>query len=204
MPTSSFSPTASTRWSHEIGTAPAGESEGRRPRGQGNPLPARDKIEQRFNVSGDDGVVIEVRRDHRGYGRHRLHLHQRRIDVGRHRLHGRRLQAATGISPNQLLERIKRHPAIQPLLDGWEIKEYAAHLIPRGRLQRDAAAARRRLDDLRRCRPLRELAPPRRLEPRDDDGTDGRRNGRRASRRGEASMPPISAPTGARWRTATS
>jgi electron transfer flavoprotein-quinone oxidoreductase len=36
------------------------------------------------------------------------------------------------VTPNQLLEDMKAHPSIQPLLAGGEMKEYVAHLIPEG------------------------------------------------------------------------
>jgi electron transfer flavoprotein-quinone oxidoreductase len=36
------------------------------------------------------------------------------------------------ITPYQLLERMKRHPMVKPLIAGAEMKEYAAHLIPEG------------------------------------------------------------------------
>jgi electron transfer flavoprotein-quinone oxidoreductase len=36
------------------------------------------------------------------------------------------------VSPNQLLEEMKNHPSIKPLIEGGEMKEYAAHLIPEG------------------------------------------------------------------------
>jgi electron transfer flavoprotein-quinone oxidoreductase len=34
--------------------------------------------------------------------------------------------------PYQLLEELKQHPSIKPLIAGAEMKEYAAHLIPEG------------------------------------------------------------------------
>jgi electron transfer flavoprotein-quinone oxidoreductase len=36
------------------------------------------------------------------------------------------------IPPYQLLEDFKKHPVIRPLLEGGEMKEYAAHMIPEG------------------------------------------------------------------------
>jgi len=36
------------------------------------------------------------------------------------------------ITPYELLEKMKAHPAIKPLLAGGEMKEYTAHLIPEG------------------------------------------------------------------------
>mgnify|MGYP000532362355 CR=1 FL=1 len=35
-------------------------------------------------------------------------------------------------APYTLLEKLKRHPSIAPLIEGGEMKEYAAHLIPEG------------------------------------------------------------------------
>src|SRR5512134_1819055 len=35
-------------------------------------------------------------------------------------------------SPYALLEKLKRHPSIAPLIEGGEMKEYCAHLIPEG------------------------------------------------------------------------
>jgi electron transfer flavoprotein-quinone oxidoreductase len=36
------------------------------------------------------------------------------------------------INPNDLLEEFKKHPAIKPLINGGETKEYMAHMIPEG------------------------------------------------------------------------
>ncbi len=38
----------------------------------------------------------------------------------------------TGIKPYELLEKIKEHPTIAPLIEGGEVIEYSAHLIPEG------------------------------------------------------------------------
>ena len=38
----------------------------------------------------------------------------------------------TGETPYGLLDRFKRHPSVAPLIEGSEVKEYAAHLIPEG------------------------------------------------------------------------
>ncbi|HEY3423281.1 MAG TPA: FAD-dependent oxidoreductase, partial [Negativicutes bacterium] len=40
--------------------------------------------------------------------------------------------AQSGLPPSDLLERIKKHPLIQPLLDGGVTREYGASLIPEG------------------------------------------------------------------------
>jgi len=36
------------------------------------------------------------------------------------------------VTPYGLLENFKQHPSIKPLLEGSEVKEYSAHLIPEG------------------------------------------------------------------------
>jgi electron transfer flavoprotein-quinone oxidoreductase len=38
----------------------------------------------------------------------------------------------TGETPYGLLERFKQHPSVAPLIEGSEVKEYSAHLIPEG------------------------------------------------------------------------
>ena len=38
--------------------------------------------------------------------------------------------AAKGIRPEQIIARLKEHPAIEPLVQGGELKEYSAHVIP--------------------------------------------------------------------------
>jgi electron transfer flavoprotein-quinone oxidoreductase len=40
--------------------------------------------------------------------------------------------ARSGQTPYGLLEAFKAHPSVKPLLEGSEVKEYAAHLIPEG------------------------------------------------------------------------
>ncbi|MFT4095547.1 MAG: FAD-dependent monooxygenase [Rhodoblastus sp.] len=89
-------------------------------------------IEQRFNIQGDEGVVIEaagsVSQGMAGLGF--LYTNKESISVGI----GCIVQdfADSGASPYQLLDKFKKHPSIRPLLDGSEVKEYAAHLIPEG------------------------------------------------------------------------
>ena len=89
-------------------------------------------IEERFNVSGNDGVVIEmfgkVTRGMVGTGF--LYTNKESISVGI----GCMVEdfKAAGVSPYQLLEEMKAHPSVRPLLAGSEVKEYSAHLIPEG------------------------------------------------------------------------
>lgn len=89
-------------------------------------------IEQRFNISGDEGVVIEaagaVTEGMLGTGF--IYTNRESLSVGIGCLVSDFVD--TGITPYGLLERFKQHPSIRRLLEGSEVKEYAAHLIPEG------------------------------------------------------------------------
>ena len=91
-----------------------------------------ETIEQRFNIQGDEGVVIEaagaVSQGMAGMGF--LYTNKESISVGVGCIVSD--FAASGVSPYQLLDTFKKHPSIRPLLEGSEVKEYAAHLIPEG------------------------------------------------------------------------
>ena len=92
----------------------------------------QEVIEARFNVKGDEGVVIEatgsVTSGMMGMGF--LYTNRESISVGIGCIVSD--YAETGQSPNEILERFKSHPSIAPLLAGSEAKEYSAHLIPEG------------------------------------------------------------------------
>ena len=94
-------------------------------------LPA-EVIEQRFNISGDEGVVIEaagaVTEGMLGTGF--IYTNKESLSVGIGCLVSDFVD--TGVTPYGLLERFKQHPSIRRLLEGSEVKEYAAHLIPEG------------------------------------------------------------------------
>ncbi|MBT3070459.1 FAD-dependent oxidoreductase [Rhodomicrobium sp. Az07] len=91
-----------------------------------------DVIESRFNISGDEGVVIEaagtITRGMAGTGF--LYTNKESISIGIGCLVSD--FALTGKAPYELLEDFKKHPAVAPLIAGAEVKEYAAHLIPEG------------------------------------------------------------------------
>jgi electron transfer flavoprotein-quinone oxidoreductase len=92
----------------------------------------QELIEQRFNVSGEEGVVIEmVGKITQGMmGTGFLYTNRESVTVGV----GCMLSdfKAQDITPYALLEAMKAHPSIKPLLAGSEMKEYTAHLIPEG------------------------------------------------------------------------
>ncbi len=92
----------------------------------------QETVESRFNVSGDAGVVIEmmgkITRGMAGTGF--LYTNKESITVGVGCLLSDFKKQK--ISPYDLLDQMKSHPAISPLLAGGEMKEYCAHLIPEG------------------------------------------------------------------------
>ena len=89
-------------------------------------------IEERFNISGNDGVVIEmfgkITKGMVGTGF--LYTNKESISLGI----GCMVDdfKAAKVSPYQLLEEMKNHPSVKPLIAGAEVKEYSAHLIPEG------------------------------------------------------------------------
>ncbi len=92
----------------------------------------RETIEARFNLHGDEGVVIEcagtISKGMTGMGF--VYTNKESISVGMGCLVSD--FAETSETPYGLLETFKAHPSIAPLLEGSEVKEYAAHLIPEG------------------------------------------------------------------------
>jgi electron transfer flavoprotein-quinone oxidoreductase len=91
-----------------------------------------DVLQQRFNISGEEGVVIEAAGTVTGgmLGTGFIYTNRESLSVGIGCLVAD--FASSGVRPYDLLERFKQHPSIRPLLEGSEVKEYAAHLIPEG------------------------------------------------------------------------
>ena len=89
-------------------------------------------IEERFNVKGTEGVVIEMAgKITKGMvGTGFLYTNKESVTIGI----GCLLSdfKKSGVSPYALLEQMKDHSAIKPLIAGGEMKEYTAHLIPEG------------------------------------------------------------------------
>ncbi|WIW50127.1 FAD-dependent oxidoreductase (plasmid) [Bradyrhizobium sp. 62B] len=92
----------------------------------------REAIEARFNLKGDEGVVIEaagtISRGMTGMGFIYANKECISLGIGCLVAHFTR----TGETPYGLLDRFKRHSSVAPLIEGSEVKEYAAHLIPEG------------------------------------------------------------------------
>jgi len=92
----------------------------------------QETIEARFNIGEEEGVVIEmagkITQGMMGTGF--LYTNKESITLGIGcMLSDFKTQKTT---PYELLDKMKQHPAIAPLIAGGEMKEYAAHLIPEG------------------------------------------------------------------------
>jgi electron transfer flavoprotein-quinone oxidoreductase len=91
-------------------------------------------IQQRFNIKDEEGVVIEmmgsVTEGMVGTGFLYTNKDSLTIGVGCMLSDFKTNPART--SPYALLDKLKKHPSIAPLIEGGEMKEYAAHLIPEG------------------------------------------------------------------------
>ena len=92
----------------------------------------RETIEARFNLKGDEGTVIEaagtISKGMTGMGF--IYANKECISLGIGCLVSDFQKA--GQTPYGLLEAFKRHPSVAPLIEGSEVKEYSAHLIPEG------------------------------------------------------------------------
>jgi len=89
-------------------------------------------IEDRFNLTGNNGATIEfmgaISKGMVGVGF--IYTNKDSLSLGMGCLASD--FAKFKIKPYELLEEIKEHPAIAPLIEGGEVKEYMAHLIPEG------------------------------------------------------------------------
>jgi electron transfer flavoprotein-quinone oxidoreductase len=92
----------------------------------------KDKIEERFNLNEGEGVIYEfIGEPMLGFlGLGYLYTNKETVSIGL----GVSLDALAEkkLKPYELLDKLKSHPAIQPLLKDSELMEYSAHLIPEG------------------------------------------------------------------------
>jgi electron transfer flavoprotein-quinone oxidoreductase len=92
----------------------------------------KEKIEDRFGLEGDEGVTIEFMGEtSKGMaGMGFLYTNKESISIGIgvmvNHLREKKMK------PHDLLDEVKKHPSIRKLIQGGEVKEYAAHLIPEG------------------------------------------------------------------------
>ena len=91
----------------------------------------RAEIESRFNVTGDEGADFEIVGGTQGIaGGAFLYTNRDTVSIGA-------VLSLTGLSkakirPEEVIAGLKGHPSLAPLVDGGNLKEYAAHLIPEG------------------------------------------------------------------------
>jgi electron transfer flavoprotein-quinone oxidoreductase len=92
----------------------------------------KETIQNRFNVGEDQGVTIEIfgeiTKGMAGVGF--LYTNKETLSIGVGALLSDYVKSKR--KPYELIEDMKEHPRIAPLIDGGEVKEYMAHLIPEG------------------------------------------------------------------------
>jgi electron transfer flavoprotein-quinone oxidoreductase len=91
----------------------------------------KDVIDERFGVRGREGVDIEIlgcTGEVSGGGFLYTNLDTLAVGV----VLSLRELAAQGRRPEEIIATMKAHPAIAPLIEGGELKEYSAHVIPEG------------------------------------------------------------------------
>ncbi|SKA07755.1 FAD-dependent oxidoreductase [Selenihalanaerobacter shriftii] len=92
----------------------------------------KETIEARFNLNGDEGKTIELvgKATEGMMGTAFIYTNKKSLSIGVGAILSDMVDAE--MNPNDLLEELKSHPAVQRLIKGGETKEYLAHLIPEG------------------------------------------------------------------------
>jgi electron transfer flavoprotein-quinone oxidoreductase len=93
-----------------------------------------ETIQARFNVKDEEGVVIEMMGSvtEGMVGTGFLYTNKDSLTIGVGCMLADFKANPNRTSPYALLEKLKAHPSIAPLIEGGEMKEYCAHLIPEG------------------------------------------------------------------------
>jgi len=93
-----------------------------------------ETIQARFNINGEEGVVIEMMGSvtEGMVGTGFLYTNKDSLTIGVGCMLSDFKANAKRTTPYALLEKLKSHPSIAPLIEGGEMKEYCAHLIPEG------------------------------------------------------------------------
>ena len=91
-------------------------------------------IQQRFNIKEDEGVVIELmgKVTEGMVGTGFLYTNKESLTIGVGCMLSDFKANPLRTKPYELLEKLKKHPSIAPMIEGGEMKEYCAHLIPEG------------------------------------------------------------------------
>lgn len=91
----------------------------------------KERIQDRFHVAEREGVALELFGEFtKGMGFGFIYTNKDSLSVGVGVLLSHIVES--GLNPNDILEAMKNHPSVKPLLEGGETKEYLAHLIPEG------------------------------------------------------------------------
>ncbi|MDP4103552.1 MAG: FAD-dependent oxidoreductase [Bacillota bacterium] len=92
----------------------------------------KDKINDRFNIKENQGVAIEIFGESTkgNFGAAFLYTNKESINIGV----GTTVAAMVKdkLKPYDLLDQLKAHPTVAPLIEGGTSAEYLAHLIPEG------------------------------------------------------------------------
>lgn len=94
-------------------------------------LPA-ERIEERFNLEPNQGCTYEIFGDGTNgiLGTAFIYTNKESINIGVGAMLSGMIRER--LRPHDLLDRLKSHPLIRPLIKGGEPQEYLAHLIPEG------------------------------------------------------------------------
>ncbi|WP_042455914.1 FAD-dependent oxidoreductase [Neobacillus dielmonensis] len=93
---------------------------------------SKDKINERFNLEDNQGCTIEIFGDSTkgNLGTAFLYTNKDSLNIGVGTTLSSMIKAK--LKPYELLDYLKNHPMVKPLLAGGESAEYLAHLIPEG------------------------------------------------------------------------
>ena len=92
----------------------------------------KETINQRFRIKDDEGAIVEI------FGGPMLgmlglgfmYTNKDSVTIGLGITINELVEK--GLRPFDLLEKLKQHPSISPLIEGGTLKEYSAHMIPEG------------------------------------------------------------------------
>jgi electron transfer flavoprotein-quinone oxidoreductase len=92
----------------------------------------KDKINDRFNLEDNQGCTIEIFGDSTkgNLGTAFLYTNKESLNIGVGTTLSSMIKAK--LKPYELLDYLKNHPMVKPLIAGGESAEYLAHLIPEG------------------------------------------------------------------------
>jgi electron transfer flavoprotein-quinone oxidoreductase len=92
----------------------------------------KEKINDRFSLEGNHGCTIEIFGDSTkgNLGTAFLYTNKDSLNIGVGTTLSSMIKAK--LKPHDLLDYLKTHPMVRPMLEGGESAEYLAHLIPEG------------------------------------------------------------------------